>query len=292
MSISKIVIPAAGLGTRFLPFTKVVPKELLPLINKPALQEVVEEGLASGVNHFYLIVSEDKPQIEEYFTRNDQLEEILQRNNKLRLLQQTNELIEESVFHYINQPEMLGLGHAVLMAKTAVGTESFGVILPDDIIVGEQPGMKQLIDVATAHNAIVVAVMEVPIEQISAYGSIKPGKTIGDGIVEVVDIIEKPKPEEAFSNLGIIGRYVFTPAIFDAIEAIIPQSKGEIQLTDAIAYLAKKGHKVLAYKIKGRRFDLGRPPGWFEANMYFGMHSPEYGEQIRHIIRQLVKTMP
>ena len=182
---------------------------------------------------------------------------------------------------------MLGLGHAILLAKDCIKDEFFGVILPDDIIVGEPPCMKQLIDIAKKEQATVIAVIEVPQEEISAYGSIKVGKTLKEDTVEVLDIIEKPKPEEAFSNLAITGHYVLSPAIFEAIEAITPHTVGEIQLTDALTYLAQNGHKVVAYKIKGTRFDIGRPPGLFAANMYFGMHSPEHGTQIRDIIEQL-----
>lgn len=289
-NISKIIIPAAGLGTRFLPFTKAIPKELLPLINKPALQEVVEEGIASGINNFYLIVNKDKAAIREYFTRNTALDAILAKHKKLDRIKEINEIIDTADFHYIEQPQMRGLGDAIFRAKEAMANESFGVILPDDIIVGDQPGMQQLMHVAKEHNAIVVAVMEVPPEQISAYGSIKPGSAITKDILNIVDIIEKPKPEKAFSYFGIIGRYIFTPAIFDAIATIAPQATGEIQLTDAIAHLAQSGHKVVAYVIKGRRFDLGRPPGWLEANLYLGMHSKKYGQHIRSIIKNIQTT--
>lgn len=289
MSITKIVIPAAGLGTRFLPFTKTVPKELLPLINKPALQEVVEEGIASGVTDFHIIVSNQKPEIKSYFTPSKELEATVANSGKEKLLESYNAMANEANFYYLIQEKMLGLGHAILMAKKAIGHQPFGVILPDDIILGETPGMQQLIDVAHEHNAMVIAVMEVDGDEISAYGCIKPGANVTDDIVEIQDIIEKPKPHEAFSNLGIIGRYVFTPAIFDAIEAIAPHASGEIQLTDAITHLIKQGHKVLACKIKGKRFDLGRPPGWLAANIHLAMQSFEYGDVVRKAIQELAE---
>lgn len=285
MNVTKIIIPAAGYGTRFFPITTSVPKELLPLINKPALQEVVEEALAAHMHNFYIIINKEKTAIQHYFSAHDALEKTLQQNQK-RSLQSINTIIANAKFHYIDQPEMRGLGHAVLMAKEAINNEFFGVILPDDLIFHDEPGIGQLAKIAKKYKASVIAVTEVPGEQISAYGSIKPGAYITPDLMEVTDIIEKPTPEKAFSNLGIIGRYIFTPAIFDAIEAITPHAKGEIQLTDAITYLAKKGHRVLAYKIKGKRFDIGRPLGWLEANIYLGLQSKELAPLIRRAIAQ------
>jgi len=270
MKISTIVIPAAGFGTRFLPFTKTVPKELLPLVNKPAIQEIVEEGVRSGIQNFCIIISEDKQPIKSCFTHNTKLEAALEKSDKSPLLAPINQLIDQCTFSYPVQQEMKGLGHAILMAQDQIQDDYFGVMLPDDIIVGEQPCMKQLIEVAQREQAAVIGVMEVPLQEISAYGSIKIGKTLQEDLVEVVDIIEKPKPSQAFSNLAIIGRYVLPSAIFDAIKTITPHASGEIQLTDAITYLAQNGHRILAYKIKGQRFDIGRPAGWLAANAYLG----------------------
>ncbi len=282
MNVTKVIIPAAGFGTRFFPITKSVPKELLPLGNTPALQKVIEEGVAAGIHDFYIITNKEKHAIEHYFSPHNLFESLT--HHQKRGLESINNLIANAHFHYLNQPHMLGLGHAVLMAKKEINHEYFGVILPDDIIFHEQPGIGQLMVIAQKYNATVVAVTEVPHDQISAYGSIKPGKQITPDIIEITDIIEKPAPEKAFSNLGIIGRYIFTPAIFDAIEAIAPAATGEIQLTDAITYLAQKGQRVLAYKIKGARFDIGRPAGWLEANIYVGLHSKEYAPAIRRAI--------
>ncbi len=291
MKISHIVIPAAGWGTRFLSITKTVPKGLLPLMNKPALQAIVEEGFASNIKKFFIVVGDDNSIIKDYFSRNKKLEAALEQNNKTELIKDIRKLIDACQFQYITQPHMLGLGHAILMAKDTIQDDYFGVMLPDDIIVAEKPCMEQLQDIAQQEQATVIAVMEMPPEEISAYGCIKPGKQFQEDVVEVVDIIEKPKPQEAFSNLAIIGRYILPSAIFQAIEAIAPQAHGEIQLTDALTYLAQNGHKVVAYKIKGKRFDIGRPPGWLAANLYIGMQSPEYGAQIKQIIEELRNNM-
>ncbi len=290
MQISQVVIPAAGFGTRFLPITKTVPKGMLPVLNKPALQYIVEEAAASGVHNICTIVGDEHSAIEKYFSHNKKLEAVLEKRNKFSLIEDIHTLIDQCQFTYIIQEEMLGLGHAILLAKEMVHEDYFGVILPDDIIFGPQPCLQQLIAVAQKEHAAVIAVMEVSPEEISAYGCIKIGTQLQEDLVEVVDIIEKPQPHEAFSNRAIIGRYVLPTAIFQAIEAITPHATGEIQLTDALTHLINNGHKVLAYTIKGTRFDIGRPPGWFAANMYAGMQSPSYGTQIREIIDQLRHT--
>ncbi len=258
MPISKIIIPAAGLGTRFLPITKTVPKELLPLLAKPALQEVVEEAIAAGIHDFYLVINEDKMAIKSYLTHPDDRHNRL-KHNASSALKRLDALIASNNFHYLDQPEMRGLGHAISLAKNSIHDDFFGVILPDDLIFSDEPAIAQLMKKAERYKATIVAVMEVPRDQISAYGSIKPGNKIDDDMIEIIDIIEKPQPEKAFSNLGIIGRYIFTPAIFDAIAAITPLARGEIQLTDAITHLAQTGHPVFAYKVKGQPLRY-RPP--------------------------------
>ena len=288
MAVTKVVIPAAGFGTRFLPITKSIPKEMLPLLNKPALQEVIEESLASGINHFCLIMNENKPEIKDYFTENPEFRSMLQKAGKKHYLKELSELIAQSTFTYIKQPEMLGLGHAIQMARPVIKNEMFGVILPDMVVFGDEPCMKPLVKAAQEHQATIIAVMEVPIEEISSYGSVKIGKKLTDNLMEISDVVEKPNPQDAPSNLAILGRYIFTPAIFDAIEAIAPHAKGEIQLTDAIALLARQGHKVFAYKVSGKVFDLGRPQGWLAANIFLGLQSPEYGDDIRKLVQELL----
>lgn len=269
MNISTIVIPAAGFGTRFLPFTKSVPKELLPLLNKPAIQEIIEEGVRAGVFDFSIVISNEKRAIQDYLSPAPHRKQSLSRLGKGDLLAELDALINQCTFSFPLQREMRGLGHAILMAKENVKGGQFGVMLPDDLIFSKQPCMAQLAEVAKREAAAaVIGVMEVPPEEISAYGSIKIGTAIQRDIVEIVDIIEKPAPGKAFSNRAIVGRYVLPTAIFDAIETVSPTASGEIQLTDAITYLIKQGHSVLAYTIKGTRFDLGRPAGWLAANMY------------------------
>ncbi len=288
MNITKVIIPAAGYGTRFLPITKSIPKEMLPLLNKPALQEVVEESILAGIHHACLVVSENKKAIRDYFTPNSKYRYLLQQAGKEQYIEGLATLLERISFSYITQEKMLGLGHAILLSKKKMNNEMFGVILPDMVLKGQEPCLKPLVQAAQEHQATIVAVMEVPNSEISSYGSIKVGKRFSENLMEITDIIEKPKPEAAYSNYAIFGRYIFTPAIFDAIEAVAPQANGEIQLTDAIALLAHQGHKVYAYKISGKVFDLGRPMGWLAANVYEGLQSPEYGAHIRMLLKELL----
>lgn len=288
MTVRKVVIPAAGYGSRFLPITKSIPKEMLPLLNQPALQTVIEESIASGLNHFCLVMNDNKPEIKDYFSYDFTFRSRVQRNGKGDLIADLEKLISHAQFTYIKQAEMLGLGHAIMMARPAIKKEMFGVVLPDMVVFDDEPCMKPLVQAAQEHGATVIAVMEVPMEEISSYGCIKIGKKFSDNLMEITDIIEKPQPEQAFSNLAILGRYVFSPAIFDAIDLTAPHASGEIQLTDAIALLARQGHKVLAYKVTGNIFDLGRPQGWLAANIFLGLQSPEFGEQIRESIKKMM----
>ncbi len=288
MKVSKVVIPAAGYGTRFLPITKSIPKEMLPLLNKPALQEVVEESVASGINHFCMIMNDNKPEIKDYFTPDPAFRDMLAQSGKEHYVKELNELLEKTTFSYVKQPEMLGLGHAILMARPVIQNELFGVLLPDMVIFGDEPCMKPLVEAAQEHEATVIAVMEVPWDDISSYGSIKIGKKFTDNLMEIDALIEKPKREDAYSNLAVLGRYVFTPAIFDAIEETAPQAVGEIQLTDAINLLVERGHKVLAYRVDADIYDLGRPQGWLAANIHVGLQSPEFGPEVKKLIKKLV----
>jgi UTP--glucose-1-phosphate uridylyltransferase len=288
MTVRKVVIPAAGYGTRFLPITKSIPKEMLPVLNRPALHEVVEESVKSGIHHFCLIMNNNKPEIKDYFTPDPAFREMLAQTGKEHFVKELNELLAQTTFEYIKQPEMLGLGHAILMARPSIQNELFGVLLPDMVIFGQEPCMKPLVEAAQEHKAAVIAVMEVPWEEISSYGSIKIGKKYNDNLMEIDALVEKPKREDAYSNLAVLGRYVFTPDIFDAIEETAPQAVGEIQLTDAINLLIQKGHKVLAYKVDAPIFDLGRPQGWLAANIYAGMQSTEIGPEVKKILQNFL----
>lgn len=267
MNITKTVIPAAGFGTRFLPFTKAVPKELLPLLNKPAIHYVIEEGKASGTNNFIIITTPEKQALQNYFSPAPKIDAFLKEKGKESLLQELNALIASTTFTYVNQAHALGLGHAVGLAKEHVGNEFFGIMLPDDIMISSPAALAQLIAVAREKNASVIAVQEVPKEATSAYGIISIKQELSDTLFEVADLVEKPKPEDAPSNLAIIGRYVLSPEIFPALEKITPSAGGELQLTDGMSLMMRSGHKIFAVKVAGARFDVGTPAGWLHANM-------------------------
>ncbi len=266
MAVTKAVIPAAGLGTRFLPYTKIIPKEMIALGDKPAIQYIVEEGIAASIHDFFIIANQDKHAILDYFAPCPALEKKLTDKGKLFLLDSIKNIQERAAICAIEQPEPLGLGHAVLQAKAAIGNNYFGVILPDDIMICAVPAIAQLITIATKYNASVIAVQEVPQDKISAYGIVAIKKQLEPNVFELSDVVEKPLPENAPSNLGIIGRYVLSPRIFQALEKIKPGSGGEIQLTDGIKYMMHEyGERVLALKVSGTRYDVGNPRGWLQA---------------------------
>ena len=281
MNISKAVIPAAGLGTRCLPLSKAVPKEMLPLLDKPAIQYIVEEGIASGIDEFCIIANDDKKAIRDYFSHNKKLELFLKEKNLLHLIQNVNDIIDSAQFKYVPQPEPRGLGHAILMARDVIGDEYFGIFLPDEIMDSEIPVMGQLINIAQQFHANVIAVQEVPEEHVSSYGIIGIKQQIGENLYEVSQLIEKPAVNQAPSNLAIIGRYVLSPKLFDALAVTKPGAKGEIQLTDAIAHMLLQGEKVLAYKVQANRFDIGNIPGWLQANHYFARNNPHYAACVK-----------
>jgi UTP--glucose-1-phosphate uridylyltransferase len=272
MQIRISVIPAAGLGTRFLPLTKSVPKELLPILNKPSIQYILDETHASGINEICIITSDRKYALQQYLTRDPELEAHLARINKLDALSDINALIDATQFHYVIQDNPRGLGHAVSLAREIVNDNFFGVLLPDDIIASETPALSQLISVAQEHNATVVAVQEVPQEQASSYGMVAIKHAINDHTFAISHLVEKPKPEDAPSNLAIIGRYILSPRIFEVLEKTQAGKGGEIQLTDALDLLARSGEPVLACKISGNRFDVGVPQGWVKAIEYYARH--------------------
>lgn len=265
MKITKAVIPAAGHGTRFLPWTKAVPKEMLPLLNKPAIQYIVQEIANSGLQNCIMITAPHKHAIANHFDKAPVLEQFLKEKNKLHLLDELNNLSNSLEFIYINQEDAKGLGHAISLARETIGQDYFGILLPDDIIVGAQPGIKQLMDIAQKENASVIAVQEVSQENVSAYGVIAIKKQLAPDLFEVSNLIEKPAVEDAPSNLAIIGRYVLSSKIFKALDEVKPSAGGEIQLTDGIAHMLKEGERVLAYKLQGTRYDVGNPAGWLHA---------------------------
>lgn len=268
LKITKAVIPAAGFGTRFLPWTKSTPKEMLPLLNKPAIQVIAEEIRDSGLSECIIINAHYKKALVNYFKRSPELEQFLKEKNKATLITDLDALIQKLSFSYIYQDEAKGLGHAISLVEEAVNNEYFGIALPDDIMISNPAGLAQLIEVAQKYNASVIAVQEVPKEAVSSYGVIAVSNQLDDLSFEITGMVEKPKLDAAPSNLAISGRYVLSPKIFDALKDIKPTIGGEIQLTDGMLAMLKGGERIIAYKIQGTRHDIGNPAGWLKANMH------------------------
>ncbi len=285
MNVHKAVIVAAGWGTRFLPATRSVPKEMLPLLDKPLLHYSVAEAVASGITHIIVVTAEGKEAMAEYFKPNPALEAVLEEKGMNGLLEAVRSIPKMAELSYVCQQEKKGLGHAIGMAKEVVGNEPFAVILPDDIIDSEVPALKQLLGTFTRYKGSVVAVEWVPKNEISAYGVVKP-RAVSPSVSQVLDLIEKPKPEDAPSDLGIVGRYVLTPEIFTAIEATPPGSGGEIQITDAIKRLLKQQH-VYALEFEGVRQDTGTPIGWLKAQLHYAFKDPEMKRELLEYIFRL-----
>lgn len=281
--ITKVVIPVAGWGTRSLPATKNIPKEMLPIYNKPVIQYVVEEAQASGMSNVILITNRDKSVIEDHFDHNLQLEGYLANKGKTAMLDAVKHVAEMANIISIRQKEQKGLGHAILCAKAAIGHEPFSVMVGDDLIFGGTPGIQQLVDVAMSENKPVVGVMEVPWNSVDKYG-IVDGDEVGNGIYRVNDMVEKPDKDKAPSRLAIVGRYVLTPDIFEYLEKTQPGVGGEIQLTDAMRMLCKE-RGMMAVKIRGKRFDAGNWPEFLSANIYFGLQD----ENIRYPLIEELK---
>jgi UTP--glucose-1-phosphate uridylyltransferase len=268
--IKKCLFPAAGYGTRFLPATKAVPKEMLPILTKPLLQYGVEEALAAGIDTMAIVTGRGKRSIEDHFDNAFELESQLVNTSKEYYLKEIQSVIEQSIFTYVRQREMLGLGHAILAGEPLIGNEPFAVVLADDLCTSDDEGvLKQMIDIFNKYECSVVAIEEVPIDQTNKYGVID-GDLI-DGLTDiyrVTDMVEKPDPKDAPTNMAIIGRYILTPDIFDILRKTKPGKSSEIQITDALLSQAKKG-KVIAYKFKGRRFDCGSIEGFVDATNHF-----------------------
>jgi len=270
MMIKKCLFPAAGFGTRFLPATKAVPKEMLPILTKPLLQYGVEEALAANINTMAIVTGRGKRAIEDHFDNSFELESQLIGTSKEHYLKEIKQVIEHSTFTYVRQRKMLGLGDAILTGKPLIGNEPFAVILADDLCDTLEDGViSQMVEVYNKYQCTVVAIEEVPMDQINKYGVIS-GDPIDENksIFKVTDMVEKPSIDEAPSNLAIIGRYILTPDIFEILSKIKPDKNNEIQITEAILVQAKKG-KVLAYKFKGKRFDCGDVNGFVEATNHF-----------------------
>lgn len=286
MKVRKAVIIAAGRGTRFLPFTRSQPKEMLPLVDKPLIQYSVEEAINSGIKQVIMVTARGKQALEDYFDRSFELEHFLEQKGDRERLRQMQELSALADICYIRQKEQLGLGHAILMTENIVGGEPFAVILPDDIVDSDVPSLKRMIEVYEKYGAGVVAVERVSDEDTNKYGIIEP-KQVSKGVYQVLSLVEKPEPEKAPSRLGIVGRYILTPEIFEIL-AVTPPGKGhEIQLTDALQLLLKK-QKLYAYELEGVRYDTGTPLGWLGANVAMALKRDDIGPELREYLRKLL----
>jgi UTP--glucose-1-phosphate uridylyltransferase len=285
MRIKKAVIPAAGFGTRFLPATKVVPKELLPIVDKPTVQYIMEEVVAAGMQEVILITGREKGSIEDHFDTSAELENHLRKKGKRDLLKLIQEISEMVTLVSVRQKEPLGLGHAILCAKKVVGREPFAVLLGDDLIDAKVPCIKQMIDVYEKMNGAVIAIQKVPRSETHLYGIIR-GRKMADRLYRIDDMIEKPEKGKAPSNLAIIGRYILFPQIFDLLENVSPDGKGEIQLTEGLRGL-KETVPLFGYEFKGARYDAGDKWGYLQANISLGLKHPEIGLKLKRYLRSL-----
>jgi UTP--glucose-1-phosphate uridylyltransferase len=286
MHIRKAVIPAAGYGTRFLPITKALPKEMLNVVDKPLIQYCVEEAAGSGLDRIGLVTSRGKAALEDHFDRNPELESFLEEKGKLDLLEEVRRLQGLAEITAIRQSQPLGLGHAILMGETFVAGEPFAALTPDDIYDCRTPCTRQLLDVFMEKKAAVIVLGRVDREGTKKYGIIKP-KQLSERVFQVLDLAEKPGPEKAFSDLGILGRYVFTPEIFDAIRRTPADGKGEIQITDAIGVLLGK-QPVYGLLFEGRRFDCGDKFGYLEATVHLALKRPEFRDRFREVLASVL----
>ncbi len=288
--VRKAVFPAAGLGTRFLPATKASPKEMLPLVDKPIIQYGVEEALHSGIQNMIIVTGRGKTAIEDHFDVSFELEHALETKGKKDLLSSVRAISDMIDVSYVRQKEALGLGHAVLRSKELVGNEPFAVVLADDVIDSEVPCIRQLLDVYEFYGSSVLALMEVPKEQISAYGVVDaepvPHNGTGDRLYRIRNLVEKPKVEDAPSNLAIIGRYILTPDIFSSIEATGPGAIGEIQLTDGLRHLLRN-RPIYGFKFDGKRYDAGDKLGFLKATVEFALQRPDLGNAFRAYLKSL-----
>jgi UTP--glucose-1-phosphate uridylyltransferase len=287
MKVRKAIIPAAGLGTRFLPATKAQPKEMLPIVDKPTIQYIIEEAAESGIEDIIIVTGRGKRAIEDHFDRSFELEDVLMQKQKYEELEEIRSIAEIANIHYIRQKEPRGLGHAIWCARKFIGSEPFAVLLGDDIVINPKPCLKQLIEVHERYHTSVVGVQQVDMEEVSKYGVIKPrGMEIEKGILHVEDLVEKPRREEAPSNYAIMGRYILRSEIFDILENQQPGAGGEIQLTDAIKAL-NESQAVLACNFEGNRYDVGDKFGFIRATIEFALRREDLRDQVLGYIQTL-----
>ena len=289
MKVRKAVIPAAGLGTRFLPATKSQPKEMLPIVDKPTIQYIIEEAAAAGVEDIIVVTGRNKRSIEDHFDRSIELELELERKGKEELLQMVKKIPAIANIHFIRQKMPLGLGHAVLTAGHFIGEEPFAVLLGDDVVVSKKPVLQQMVEVFNEYRTSILGVQEVAEEVVHKYG-IVDCKHVDEGIFKVKDLVEKPKFEDAPSRIAILGRYILTPTIFSYLETQEPGAGGEIQLTDGLKRLAKN-EAMYAYIFKGHRYDVGTKQGFLQANIEFALRNPETADDLKNYLAALHENM-
>lgn len=289
MKIRKAIIPAAGLGTRFLPATKAQPKEMLPIVDKPAIQYIVEEAVASGIEEIIIIIGRGKRAIEDHFDKSYELEDTLLKKSKLDVLEEVQKISNLVNIYYVRQKEPKGLGHAILCAQKLIGDEPFAVLLGDDVVISEIPCLKQLIEAFEYYNCSIVGVQRVTEDEVSKYGIIKPkGTNFGPNLSYIDSLVEKPKKEEAPSQYAIMGRYVLKPEILEIL-ARIPVGQGnELQLTDAVNELNKQ-QAVLAYNFEGRRYDIGDKIGFIKATIDFALNRDDIREEVLSFLWEVNK---
>ena len=289
MKVRKAIIPAAGLGTRFLPATKAQPKEMLPIVDKPTIQYIVEEAIDSGIEDILIITGKNKRSIEDHFDKSFELEENLRAKGDTELLNLVQDISNLVNIHYIRQKEPRGLGHAIYCAKTFIGDEPFAVLLGDDIVDSQQPCLKQLIDVFNEYKTTVLGVQTVNKEDVSKYGIVSC-RNVDDRVYKVKDLVEKPDIDSAPSNIAILGRYIITPQIFKHLENATPGKGGEIQLTDALKALMGS-EAMYAYDFVGNRYDVGNKLGFLQANIEFALNRQDLSEEFSKYLKELAKTL-
>lgn len=291
MKIRKAIIPAAGLGTRFLPATKALPKEMLPIVDKPTIQYIVEEAVASGIEDIIIISGRSKRSIEDHFDQSYELEEALYKKNKLEILNEVQQISNLANIHYIRQKEPKGLGHAIYCARTFIGNEPFAVLLGDDIVKSDNPCLHQLIEVFTRYHTSIVGVGRVPEEEVSKYGIIQiKGGEVDKQLLNVERLVEKPDQHEAPSQYAIMGRYILRPEIFDILKELPPDREGEIQLTDAINIL-NRSQAVYAYEFQGKRYDIGTKIGFIRATIDFAIERDDLRNDVIHFMKEKLKEI-
>jgi UTP--glucose-1-phosphate uridylyltransferase len=286
-AVRKAVIPAAGLGTRFLPATKAQPKEMLPVVDKPAIQHVVEEAVRAGLRDLLIITGRGKRTLEDHFDRSFELEHYLEAAGKSDLLREMRQIADMADIHYVRQGEPRGLGHAVGVAREHVGDEPFAVLLGDDIMTEESRVLPDMLDIYERYGRSVVALKEFPLQDISSYGCVRP-EQVEETLVRVLDLVEKPKPEDAPSNLAVMGRYVFTPEIFEALDRVGPGRGGEIQLTDAMAVLLKE-QTIYGHVFEHGRYDIGDKLDYLRATVELAIAREDLGPGFRKFLAELVQ---